>query len=848
MKKNYTPKDIEKKIYKNWMEKKYFSSQNSLNKKYYSMLLPPPNITGSLHMGHGFQQTIMDCIIRYQYMNGKNTLWQPGTDHGGIATQIIIENQLKDEGKISYNSEEFFKKIWSWKEKSEKKILIQMKKLGLSCKWDDMKFSLDSDIAKATNQAFIQLYDEGLIYRDTKLINWDPKIKTAISDLEVIKKEIDGYLYYIKYKLYNSSKKIIVATTRPETILADTAIAVHPNDNRYKNIIGKYVYSSLLKKKIPIISDFSIDPNFGTGCVKVTPAHDFNDYEIGKRHNLPLINILNKDATLNANVPDSYQDLDLTIAKKKIIEYLYSVSLIEKIEPYKTKVLISERSSAIIQPYLSKQWFLKMLPLAIPAIKSVENKKIQFIPNNYKNLYFSWMNNIQDWCISRQLLWGHRIPVWYDKYNNIYLGENEYLVRKKYNISKSISLVQEKDVLDTWFTAALYPFSSFNWPKKNKKLKNFYPSNILVTGFDIIFFWVARMIMFGIKFMGEEPFQTIYIHGLIRDKNGEKMSKSKGNILDPVDLIDGINLNNLIKKRTKYIKKNILKEKIIQETKKEFPYGINSYGTDALRFTFCALSSTSRNIFFDIKRMKGYRNFCNKIWNIGRFIKININKNYSIPNNIGYLLINKWIYHEFNESLKRIRQAIKQYRFDLLTNEIYEFIWNIYCDWYLEICKVIFHNEGYSEIEKKTTKYILLDIFEKLLRVAHPVIPFITEEIWQSMKPITGIEHDSIIKQHYPKNKKYYENYIAKKNMEFIKYIIQNIRIFRKNFHISSKDLIPLYIFIESDEKKCLISSEQKVIQSLGRLQSIHFIKNKNPSEKYLCLSLKENIYIYSYK
>ena len=690
MDKTYNPKEIESRIYESWEDSGYFSPSKSGDP--YCIVIPPPNVTGTLHMGHAFQDTIMDIIIRYQRMKGNNTLWQVGTDHAGIATQMVVERQLERSGtsRQKLGREAFEKEVWKWKEKSGNTITQQMKRLGASTDWTREKFTMDENLVQGVTRVFIQLYEEGLIYRGKRLVNWDPVLQTALSDLEVVTSEEKGSLWHMKYPIDGLDDYIVVATTRPETMLGDTAVAVHPDDKRYKNLIGKLVNLPLTDRKIPIIADDYVDQEFGTGCLKITPAHDFNDFNIGKKHDLEIISILDQSAKIIQSAPKEYQGLDRFDARRKIVEDIESLGLMQEIEDYTLTIPRGDRSGAILEPLITNQWFLKMEPLAEPAITVVKNGELKFVPENWSKTYFEWLENIQDWCISRQLWWGHRIPAWYDNEGNVYVGESESEVREKNNIKNSIALTQDEDVLDTWFSSALWPFSSLGWPDETYDLKTFYPTNVLVTGFDIIFFWVARMVMMGLKFMKEIPFKEIYIHGLIKDKNGQKMSKSKGNILDPIDLIDGISLEDLLEKRVQGLMQPEMEKRIINDTKKEFPNGIPDFGTDALRFNFAIQASTGRDIRLDLRRVEGYRNFCNKIWNASRFIKMNTNDFELLDiNDANGHAIDQWIQSKFAGTIDEIERQFNQYRFDLAATAMYEFVWNDFCDWYIELAKTL---------------------------------------------------------------------------------------------------------------------------------------------------------------
>ncbi len=785
MEKTYQPNTLEQHWAKYWENKGY--NQPSFDGKAYCIMLPPPNVTGTLHMGHGFQHTLMDALIRQHRMLGNNTLWQAGTDHAGIATQMVVERELAKKGisRDSLGREKFLEQVWKWREKSGKTITQQIRRMGASIDWNRERFSMDKEICKATNEAFIRLYNEGLIYRGKRLVNWDPQLNTAISDLEVVSETEQGNLWYIRYPVVNCDKFVIVATTRPETMLGDTAVAVHPDDARYQSLIGQSILLPLTDRQIPIIADENVDPEFGTGCVKITPAHDFNDYEMGKRHDLPIINILTFDAHLNENAPEDYRGLERYEARKKIVADLEALNLIEKIEPYQINVPRGDRSGSVIEPMLTDQWYVKTKPLAESAIKAVENGEIQFVPANWTKTYLQWLYNIQDWCISRQLWWGHRIPVWYDTENKIYVGLDEKDVRQRHQLADDLQLTQDYEVLDTWFSAALWPFSSLGWPDQTRELTTFYPTDVLVTGFDIIFFWVARMVMMGIKLTGQIPFKKVYITGLIRDSQGKKMSKTKGNVLDPIDLIDGIELEPLIEKRISGLMQPQMAQQIEKATRNEFPNGIGAHGTDALRFTFCALASTGRDINFDMGRIEGYRNFCNKLWNAARYVIMNTeNKNFG-EENIEYSIADCWIQHELQNTIVNVNKAFTQYRFDLLAQAIYEFIWNEYCDWYLELSKCDLHDENTPDKLLRGTRRTLLIVLETILRLLHPIMPYITEEIWQKVAPMLNISGETIMLRPYPQENAKQKDENTQKTIQWLKAIITGIRNIRGEMSIS---------------------------------------------------------------
>lgn len=829
MQKNYDPKLIEEYHYNEWERKKLFQC-NQFGSNTFTIMLPPPNITGCLHMGHGFQQTLIDLLARYYRMMGKDVLLQPGTDHAGIATQMIVERHLNStigEERHHLSHDDLLKKIWQWKESSSLSISQQMRRLGISADWSRERFTMDQGFSQGVQECFIRLYEDGLIYRDECLVNWDPSLATAVSDLEVMQEEESGLLWYFSYPLFHDhSIRIEIATTRPETILGDTAVAVNPKDDRYQYLIGKHVKLPLMDRRIPIIADDYVDKNFATGCVKITPGHDFNDYEIAKRHSLPIINIFTSKGKIKRNLGHPYNGLDRFEAREKIVSDMKKRGLLVKVEPYVLKVPRSDRTGVVLEPYLTKQWFVKTKKLAESALKAAKDKRIKFIPSNWKNTYFSWLNSIQDWCISRQLLWGHRIPAWYDNQGHIYVGKSKKNIQKKYQIPSKLDLFQEKDVFDTWFSSALWPLCTLGWPEQTKDLKRYYPTNVLATGFDIIFFWVARMVMFGLHFMNETPFQDIYITGLIRDAEGKKMSKSQGNVLDPVDLIDGISLEQLLTKRTKSVSQFDSKVKIKRQTCKDFPVGIEAYGADALRITFAALASASREICFDISRMKGYRNFCNKLWNASRFVIMNV-KNYSVEynkefnqHNIG--IAEAWIFHELNNTICEVHKNISNYRFDLLVQSIFNFVWHQYCSWYLEFAKVLLNDPSTGINQKLTIRYTLVTVLDKILKIAHPIIPFITEEIFQEIKTLVkNNTTTSIMVSKFPSFHKDLINKKAAVELEWLKCIITSIRIMRIEMNIKPGLCIPVFIKNVSDTQWNRIMANKKLIQGAAKVSDI---------------------------
>lgn len=793
-------------------------------------MIPPPNVTGSLHMGHGFQEAIMDALVRHQRMLGSNTLWQVGTDHAGIATQMVVERQLDAQGVSRHDigREDFIKKVWDWKHESGGNITQQLRRLGASPDWSRERFTMDDGLSNSVQEAFVRLHEQGLIYRGQRLVNWDPKLHTAISDLEVVSEEENGFLWHFNYPLNDGSGHLTVATTRPETMLGDTAVAVHPEDERYKHLIGQTICLPLTDREIPIIGDDYVDREFGTGCVKITPAHDFNDYEMGKRHNLEVINILDQNAKINANAPGAYLGMDRFAARKQIVADLDAAGLLEKIDDHKLKVPRGDRSGVVIEPWLTYQWYVNTKPLAAKAIEKVEDGSIEFVPKQYENMYFSWMRDIQDWCISRQLWWGHRIPAWYDNDGNIYVGRSEDEVRQKNNLG-DIALIQDEDVLDTWFSSGLWTFATLGWPDKTPELETFHPTNVLVTGFDIIFFWVARMIMMTLHFTDEIPFKTVYVHGLVRDSHGQKMSKSKGNVLDPIDLIDGIELEPLVTKRTAGMMVPKLAKKVEKQTRDEFPEGIASYGTDALRYTYYSLASTGRDINFDVGRIQGFRNFCNKIWNAARYVLMNTEEyDCGQDNSDDYELTqaDKWIISRLQKAEQAVADGIANYRFDLASQALYDFIWNEYCDWYLELSKPVLWNDDAPAAIKKGTRRTLIRVLETTLRLAHPLMPFITEEIWQRVAPLAGKTGDTIMLQPYPiaDVSKIDEN--AEADVQWLQLIIEGIRNIRGEMNIAPGKKIPVLFKNGSESDKTRLEQNTQLLKSLAKLESVTWLSS----------------------
>jgi valyl-tRNA synthetase len=822
MDKTYQPDAIEQRWYQRWEQAGYFAPQGEGEP--YSIMVPPPNVTGSLHMGHGFNNAVMDTLIRYRRMQGRNTLWQPGTDHAGIATQMVVERRLAAEGKTRHDlgRDAFIEKIWEWKAESGGTITGQMRRLGSSLDWSRERFTMDEQLSRAVQEAFVRLHEEGLIYRGKRLVNWDPTLHTAISDLEVESQEEQGHMWHFRYPLADGSGHLVVATTRPETMLGDTAVAVHPEDPRYRDMIGKMIRLPLADREIPIIGDDYVDPDFGSGCVKITPAHDFNDYDVGKRHNLPMINLFTIDAAMNDEVPEAYRGMDRYVARKQIVSDLDALGLLEKVVDHKLMVPRGDRSGVVIEPYLTDQWFVAVETLAKPAIDAVEDGSIQFVPKQYENMYFSWMRDLQDWCISRQLWWGHRIPAWYDEAGQVYVGRSEAEVRAKHALGDT-PLRQDDDVLDTWFSSALWTFSTLGWPDDTPELNTFHPSSVLVTGFDIIFFWVARMIMMTLKFTDEVPFKTVYVHGLVRDAEGNKMSKSKGNVLDPLDLIDGISLDDLVAKRTSGLMQPQMAARIDKQTRKEFPDGIAAYGTDALRFTFLSLAATGRDIKWDMGRIEGFRNFCNKIWNAARYVLMNTEgQDCGLDGGeVELSLSDRWIISGLQRAEQEVSEALDSFRFDQASYAAYEFIWNEYCDWYLELSKPVLYGDQYSEARKRGTRRTLVRVLEALLRMAHPFMPFITEEIWQRVAPLAGVQGDSIMQQPYPAANTAKLDVQAEQDIQWIKDVITAVRNIRGEMRIAPGKELDVFLHNGDDDDRRRLEENRAFLSKLARLSSI---------------------------
>ena len=866
MEKTFAPQDIETKWYKTWEERGYFSPNMAAQKDPYSIVIPPPNVTGSLHIGHALQHGIMDALTRYNRMQGKNALWQVGSDHAGIATQMVVERKLAAEGQPNREAlgrEKFIEKTWEWKEESGDTIMRQMRRLGNSVDWETERFTMDEGFYTAVQQAFIRLHDDGLIYRGKRLVNWDPKLHTAISDLEVENRDVKGKMWNLRYPLANGVKTldgkdyIVVATTRPETLLGDTGVAVNPDDPRYTNLIGQHAMLPLVDRLIPIVADDHADKDKGTGCVKITPAHDFNDYEVGQRHQLPMVNILTMNADIrqsaecvnsdgsnneqmDATLPEKYRGMERFAARREIVAEMDALGLLESIEENDMTVPYGDRGGVVIEPMLTNQWYVDAKKLAGPAIEAVEDGRIKFVPQQYENMYFSWMRNIQDWCISRQLWWGHRIPAWYDEAGKAYVGVSEEEVRAKYDLGDAV-LKQDDDVLDTWFSSALWTFGTLGWPEPSARLKAFHPTDVLVTGFDIIFFWVARMIMMSMHLIKDEqgkaeiPFKTVYVTGLIRDEQGQKMSKSKGNVLDPLDMIDGIDIESLLEKRTGNMMQPQRAAKIASRTRKQFPNGIEPHGADALRFTLCALASTGRDINWDMKRLEGYRNFCNKIWNASRYVLINaqgedgaLDCGQDNSGDYKLSLADRWIISRLQIAEAEVTAAINGYRFDLAAQALYDFVWNEYCDWYLELSKPVLWDENGDTAMQKGTRRTLVRVLETILRLAHPMLPFITEEIWQNIAPLAGVklnpEGDTIMLQPYPVADTSHIDEQANADIEWVKSVIIGVRNVRGEMNISPAKALPIYLARGNPDDKRRLDENRQFLNKLASLETITWL------------------------
>ena len=841
MEKAYDPKAIEQRWYQVWEDNGYFKPQGDGTP--YCIMIPPPNVTGTLHMGHAFQETIMDALIRYHRMLGDKTLWQPGCDHAGIATQMLVERQIIRENMTRHDlgREKFLERVWQWKEESGGTITRQLRRLGASPDWSRERFTMDDGMSDAVRDVFVRLHDDGLIYRGKRLVNWDPVLKTGLSDLEVLSEEEQGSMWHFRYPLSDGSDSVVIATTRPETLLGDTAVAVHPEDERFKALIGTTITLPLVGREIPVIADDYVDPEFGSGCVKITPAHDFNDYAIGLRHDLPVINILTDDAAMNDAVPEAYRGLDRFEARKRVVADMEAAGLLVEIKPHALMVPRGDRSNAIVEPYLTDQWYVDLTrkvqddgrpgghtAITQPSLDVVADGRVRFVPDTWARTYNQWLENIQDWCISRQIWWGHRIPAWYDNNGSVYVARNEAEVRQKYSLSADVVLSQDDDVLDTWFSSALWPFSTLGWPEETDELKTFYPGSVLVTGFDIIFFWVARMVMFGTYFRdGEVPFKDVYMHGLVRDANGQKMSKSKGNVLDPLDIIDGIELEALVEKRTTNLLQDHKAQSIEKQTRKEFPDGIAAFGTDALRYTFASLASNGRDIRFDLKRVEGYRNFCNKLFNATRYVLMNTEgmdpEDVPAERNV----IDQWIISRLQKTEADVAEHIKAYRFDLASTALYEFIWNEYCDWYLELAKPILTGNS-SRAEQQATRVTLVRVLEAILRLAHPFMPYITEELWQQVAPRANKSGPTISLQPYPIADPAKVDTQAMADIEWVKQVIMGVRRIRSEMNINPGKKLPLLFAQAGSEDLARLDAHRALLMFLAKLASIDVLTEGN--------------------
>lgn len=841
MKKEYDPKAVEQGLYRHWEQSGYFAPAK--NGEPYCILIPPPNITGSLHMGHAFEHTLIDSLIRYHRMQGYSTLWQMGTDHAGIATQMVVERQLETEGlqRKDIGHDSFIDRVWQWQRTSGDEICQQLRRMGSSVDWQDTRFTMDTPYQAAVLEAFVRLYRQNLIYRGQKLVNWDPVLQTAISDLEVENHEEQGQLWYLRYPIAegkttrDGKEYLVVATTRPETMPGDVAVAVHPQDERYQHLVGHQVTLPIVGRRLPVIADDYVDPAFGTGCLKITPGHDFNDYEVGIRHGLEVIDVMNEKAEMNDRVPGHLRGLDRFEARKKIVAELEEIRLLEKIVPHKLMIPKGDRSGAVIEPRLTWQWFVAMKNLAGPAIAAVREGRVQFTPKNYENTYFVWLENIQDWCISRQQWWGHRIPAWHDEQGGIYVGQDEQAVRQHYELAEAIQLHQEEDVLETWFSSGLWSFASLGWPQSSHKTKRYSPSNLLVIGHDIIFFWAARMIMLSLNLHNEIPFKRVYVHGLMRDKKGQKMSKSRGNGLDPLDLIDGASLDNLVAKRTANLMQPQLMKKIESDTRREFPEGIPAFGTDALRFTFCALASTGRDIPFDMNRIAGYQHFCNKLWHSANFVLSQtegLASGYPIEKSPeAFSNIDHWILESFADSLTEVHEAFSNYRFDKLANLLYSFTWHEYCDWYLELSKITLVDKMAPEDRKTAVRYRLLQVLEALVRALHPVIPFITERIWQRLVPLMHLDEGTIMLQDYPQPDQYRHpsravRELSNQQVGWLKRLVTQVRTMRAELNVSPAKPIDVLLQQGNEEDRALSRGLAPYAQKLAQIARLDWLSD----------------------
>lgn len=830
LQKSFEPAEIETKWHSFWEKSGCFAAADPGGRSgAFSITIPPPNVTGTLHMGHAFQATLIDTLLRYQRMNGQATLGQPGTDHAGIATQMVVERQIAAEGKgrDDLGRENFIERVWEWKEVSGHTIVTQLRRMGLSVDWKRERFTMDEGLSAVVRDVFIKLFEEGLIYRGTRLVNWDPVLRTAVSDLEIVNTEEAGNLWLIRYQVIGSTNSLTVATTRPETLLGDVAIAVHPDDKRYREFIGRNVKLPLTDREIPVIADSYVDPAFGTGCLKITPAHDFNDYEVAQRHSLPVVNILHPDASLNENAPACYRGLDRFAARKRIVEDLQAQGLIADIQPHQQTVPRGDRSNAVLEPYLTRQWFLRTKPMAVEAMAAVRDGRIRLIPGHWENTFFPWMEDIRDWCISRQIWWGHRIPAWYDDQGATYVGASEAEVRARHRLADDHRLVQDEDVLDTWFSSALWPFATLGWPEATPEMAAFYPTSVMVTAFDILFFWVARMMMMGIKLTGQVPFHTVYIHGLVRDAHGQKMSKSKGNVLDPLDLIDGATVETLVKKMTRGLMQPGMAARIEETVRKDYPNGLAPSGTDALRFTFAVLAGTGRDIAFDAHRVEVSRMFCTKIWNAARFVLMNLGGDGGVipaapESDSGSPLIGRWIKSRFGQALAQVKRGIASYRFDQVAEAIYSFTWSDYCDWYLELAKIDLADV--PSIAPSSTRRTLVEVLEALLRLMHPVMPFISEELWHKVAPRVGIQGATIMLQPYPEAGDYPIDEEAEAEIGWIRRVIGEIRSIRSDRNVPPGKLVPAVVASADERMSAWLQRNSRFLNRLARLASLEWL------------------------
>jgi len=855
MERTYEPRTIESALYAWWEKNGYFEPCGE--GEAYAIILPPPNVTGTLHMGHAFQATLMDILIRHARMCGKSTLWQPGTDHAGIATQMVVERQLAAENssRAEVGRTAFVERVWRWRHESGGNIQRQFRRLGASLAWSRELFTLDEGPAAAVAETFTRLYDAGLIYRGKRLVNWDPVLQTALSDLEVVNEEEDGSLWYIRYPFADRDGGLTVATTRPETLLGDVAVAVNPNDERFGRLVGQSLRLPLAGREIPVIADEHVDPEFGTGCVKVTPAHDFNDWAIGERHQLERINVLAADGSLLAEaeayrpgamsepqalpLPGAYAGLDRFDARERMIADLHSEGVLVKTEPHKLKVPRGDRTGAVLEPWLTDQWFVDLTreqrldgqpgpgglaAITRPAIEAVASGRTRFVPGNWSRTYFNWLKNIQDWCISRQLWWGHQIPAWYDPDGGVHVGRDEADARKRSNLGEDIELTRDDDVLDTWFSSALWPLTTLGWPERTKELAAFYPTDVLVTGFDIIFFWVARMVMMGLYLSGDVPFREVYVHGLIRDEHGQKMSKSKGNVLDPIDLIDGIDADSLVGKRTAGMMQPRLAERIARTTRKSFPQGIEAYGTDALRFTFAALASPGRDINFDLGRIGGYRNFCNKLWNATRFVLMNVESAPAAP--AGLSAADRWIRSRLGATIAAVDEALEHYRMDLAAQAIYDFTWSTFCDWYLELCKPALNAGG--EVAN-AARHTLITVLEALLRLMHPLMPFITESLWQQVAPLASCSGETIMLARWPEASSFARDGKAEADAEWLQSVIGGLRQLRSELGLAPGRKVPVGVYGAGRDTRQRLERHHDAIEFLARTESLRPCEGEVP-------------------